>query len=477
MHTIPPPSPPSTAPPMRRTTSRWEILLLVCLCVLVLCPGRAAADLFSSSGPSVHQDVIYLSTNSTNISNVTQLGARTDYTNNVLSTDNISDPVQGGIMVRNLGVLYDRGLSCQPDQSSATAVPPGVPKIALIARGDCYFQQKLHFAQIDGAVGAIVFDNISFANDTNGVEGMGIAAGTITIPAYYVDNSVGLDLLSKLALYDKVTNASVRTMVRVIMYPPQNSVPGAWEFTLIVVVVLLAISFLTSVAMHLHLWLLRRRQRLMLEQGLIPPGSAYALHMMLKVTVDPDVLETFPVRVIGAPNSATAASPGVEEPGSTSAPTSVEAESTTRTLHRSPSTKSVRSVKAVENAEAVAKGLRRTQSTKSLRASKVEGAAAQETDNEEICVICLDEYEQGERVRKLVCGHEYHCECIDPWLMQVTASCPLCKHDCSHALDDQGREVDKPQTNSEVAIDMPEPAAARRNRWPWARGRGTETER
>lgn len=73
-----------------------------------------------------------------------------------------------------------------------------------------------------------------------------VAAGTIKIPAYYVDNSVGLDLLEKLRTYDLDINASVRIMVRVTMYPPQNSVPGAWEFTLIVVVVLLAISFLTS---------------------------------------------------------------------------------------------------------------------------------------------------------------------------------------------------------------------------------------
>lgn len=175
-------------------------------------------------------------------------------------------------------------------------------------------------------------------------------------------------------------------------------------------------AFLYSlVAMHIHLWRLRRRHRLMLEQGLIPPGS-HALHMMLKLTVNLDVLETFPVRVIGAPNSAAAASPAVEEPGSTSAPKSVESESTT-TLYRSQSTKSVRSVKAVENAEAVAKGLRRTQSSKSLRRSEVvEGAAAQEVGNEEMCVICLDEYEQGDRVRKLVCGHEYHCECIGTFL-------------------------------------------------------------
>jgi hypothetical protein len=44
----------------------------------------------------------------------------------------------------------------------------------------------------------------------------------------------------------------------------------------------------------------------------------------------------------------------------------------------------------------------------------------------EECIICLSSYEDGEVVRKLPCGHAYHAQCIDAWLLK-SATCPLCK--------------------------------------------------
>ncbi|OAQ24927.1 hypothetical protein K457DRAFT_81243 [Linnemannia elongata AG-77] len=46
-----------------------------------------------------------------------------------------------------------------------------------------------------------------------------------------------------------------------------------------------------------------------------------------------------------------------------------------------------------------------------------------------MCSICLSEYEVGEHVRTLPCYHQYHQGCIDPWLLNVTALCPICKRD------------------------------------------------
>ncbi|KAF9333538.1 hypothetical protein BG006_003473 [Podila minutissima] len=49
--------------------------------------------------------------------------------------------------------------------------------------------------------------------------------------------------------------------------------------------------------------------------------------------------------------------------------------------------------------------------------------------SEELCSICLGEYETDDRIRILPCGHEYHTECVDIWLTHKSTHCPLCKHD------------------------------------------------
>ncbi|KAF9427881.1 E3 ubiquitin-protein ligase rnf13 [Podila epigama] len=48
---------------------------------------------------------------------------------------------------------------------------------------------------------------------------------------------------------------------------------------------------------------------------------------------------------------------------------------------------------------------------------------------EDLCSICLGEYETNDRIRILPCNHEYHAECVDIWLTHKSTHCPLCKHD------------------------------------------------
>eukprot|EP00038_Savillea_parva_P008872 m.179727 g.179727 ORF g.179727 m.179727 type:complete len:563 (+) comp14841_c0_seq1:250-1938(+) len=49
-------------------------------------------------------------------------------------------------------------------------------------------------------------------------------------------------------------------------------------------------------------------------------------------------------------------------------------------------------------------------------------------DEENVCSICLEQFEQQEEVRILRCDHYFHVDCIDPWLLS-RANCPLCKDD------------------------------------------------
>lgn len=41
------------------------------------------------------------------------------------------------------------------------------------------------------------------------------------------------------------------------------------------------------------------------------------------------------------------------------------------------------------------------------------------------CSICTEDFAVGEDVRVLPCDHKYHPHCVDPWLVNVSGTCPL----------------------------------------------------
>ncbi|KAK0606579.1 hypothetical protein LWI29_000985 [Acer saccharum] len=43
------------------------------------------------------------------------------------------------------------------------------------------------------------------------------------------------------------------------------------------------------------------------------------------------------------------------------------------------------------------------------------------------CAVCLSDFEDSEQVRSLKCKHTFHKDCLDRWLQQYLATCPLCR--------------------------------------------------
>lgn len=48
-------------------------------------------------------------------------------------------------------------------------------------------------------------------------------------------------------------------------------------------------------------------------------------------------------------------------------------------------------------------------------------------DSEEICSICLSDYVNDDTIGTLSCGHEYHANCIQQWLLRGKKNCPICR--------------------------------------------------
>ncbi|OLY78678.1 Receptor homology region, transmembrane domain- and RING domain-containing protein 3 [Smittium mucronatum] len=49
--------------------------------------------------------------------------------------------------------------------------------------------------------------------------------------------------------------------------------------------------------------------------------------------------------------------------------------------------------------------------------------------NSKTCLVCIEDFIVGTKIRNLPCGHTFHVDCIDHWLLNKSSLCPICRVD------------------------------------------------
>jgi len=79
------------------------------------------------------------------------------------------------------------------------------------------------------------------------------------------------------------------------------------------------------------------------------------------------------------------------------------------------------------------------------------------------CSVCWEDFKLAEPVRKLVCEHLYHTQCIVPWL-QLHGTCPICR---KALADDSSAESSSASAGPSTSSSMPNPASSSSANTSW----------
>ncbi|KAJ1864413.1 hypothetical protein LPJ78_003367 [Coemansia sp. RSA 989] len=325
-----------------------------------------------------------------------------------------------GSMVGTRGIVYTLPdlPHCLPIKRSQKELAESYIRIALIPDDDdCPVKSKLLQAQYDGAVGAIIYNTSQSALEMSATLHTQLGKYKPNMPVMAVDREYGETLRAEVAtLLDEAwTSSSDRfRAIFASIFPDEDSEQmSVWEITLISLVVLLALGFCISLFFHIS-----PRHRRYLDRTLRDDNgsSSKKIETLPSCALDRLILRTVTEADVAYLSACKTPLDAILRSGSQD-----------KTTHSqcSHNDASVNTMSTLENgADPLDSGLKGTIAT---------------------CIVCIDDFVVGSKMRILPCGHNFHIECIDPWLTSKSSLCPLCKFDTRSVLTDLERSLSGPQ--------------------------------
>lgn len=211
-------------------------------------------------------------------------------------------------------------------------------------------------------------------------------------------------------LYGPNPSDYVRIWTELEMKNPSNML-ALWSFFLIVIGALLVIIASVSLTMHL----VQRRRRKSLQRRVETGEVDLEASGIKRLTVPAHHVKDFPLFTYNA-------EPDIVSVPST--PSSVGAPRSNRSVRSSRTSR-----RRHHDTRSVISDIRPPGSIRSKRSSLAGSIDTTATNFQPNCHICLVRFEHRLSViRELPCGHIYHPECIDEFLIQNSSLCPMCKH-------------------------------------------------
>ncbi|KAL8783682.1 MAG: hypothetical protein Q9213_004476 [Squamulea squamosa] len=246
-------------------------------------------------------------------------------------------------------------------------------------------------------------------------------------PVYAIPGPTGASIMTQLGQYsgsisdapngtELVEQYSTRNgtkMYAVVELADATSLPSLWAFLLIVLGIVLFLIGMTSSVMHLY----QRRRRHALRRRIINGEVDLERLGIKRLTVPQDAINMLPTFVYNPSEKELLALPRDHITALSDFPIENSDDTTTASHQVAP----VPDAASTPDQQPALSPVTRP-ALASLQ-SYQQPSYAQPT-----CPICLDDFTPQETtVRSLPCHHIYHPECIDPFLLQNSSLCPVCK--------------------------------------------------